>query len=321
MSDQSPPDAELLDRYLAGETTEAETAMVRRYFMAHPEAARRLQQYLDRLEGAESRPAAPAPRPWAPPSVVDGKRTTFDIRRVARYALVAAAAITLVFVPRAVVRRRVDAGKPISRVYVTAPRERADLVLSDGSHVRLAPGSQLRVAADFGPVRRDVYLEGLAYFDVVHDARRPFTVFARQATASDLGTQFAVRAYPEDSAVQVAVRHGAVLLSGVGELHAGDVGQLLSDGRVKRSRRDSDALLAWLDDRLVYHDAPLGRVLADIHRWYDVDVRVAEPTLAALPFSGVLTEQSSGAVVDRVAATLGLRLRRDSNQVVLERMR
>lgn len=53
--------------------------------------------------------------------------------------------------------------------------------------------------------------------------------------------------------------------------------------------------------------------LQDIYRWYDVEVRVAQPIVAALPFSGVLTEQSSGAVIDRVAATLGLRVRRHSN--------
>jgi transmembrane sensor len=320
VTDQTPPDGELLDRYLAGETTEAETAAVRRYFMAHPDAARRLKQFVDRLEGADSRSLAPTRRSLARQQGQHARRATLDVRRIARYALVAAAAIALVLVPRAIVRHRAVGGNSSPRVYVTAPRERAELFLTDGSHVRLAPGSRLRVAADFGLDRRDVYLEGLAYFDIVHDARRPFTVIARNATALDLGTRFVVSAYAEDSAVQVGVRSGAVMLSGVGQLRAGDVGQLQSDGRARRWRGEADdALLSWLDNRLVYRDTPLRRVLRDIHRWYDVDVRVAEPTLAALPFSGVLTEQSSGAVIDRVAATLGLRVRRDSSTVVLER--
>jgi transmembrane sensor len=203
-------------------------------------------------------------------------------------------------------------------VYVTAPRERAELLLSDGTRIRLAPASQLRVAADFGIDRRDVYLDGLAYFDVSHDPRRPFTVFARNASTLDLGTQFVVRAYAEDSAVQVVVRSGAVVLSGVGPLRSGEVGQLDHDGAARRWRGASvDSALGWLDGRLAYRDAPLGRVLQDIRRWYGVDARVADPSLAALPFSGVLTEKSSGAVIDRVAATLGLRVRRDRSRIVL----
>lgn len=319
-ADQTPPDGELLDRYLAGETTEAETAAVRRYFMAHPNAARRLQQFVDRVERADSRPKAPSPRAWTTLRPQQTERKRFTASRIVRIALVAAAVIGLIFVPRAVVQHRALRDTATPRVYVTAPRERAELVLSDGSRVRLAPGSQLRVAADFGVDRRDVYLDGLAYFDVSHDARRPFTVLAGNARALDLGTQFVVRAYAEDSAVQVGVRTGNVMLSGVGQLRAGDVGQLQSDGRTRRWRGAlNDPLLAWLDNRLVYRDAPLSHVLRDIHRWYDVEVRVAQPAIAALPFSGVLTEQSSGAVIDRVAATLGLRVRRDSNGVVLER--
>lgn len=348
MADQPPPnssgepDGDLLDRYLAGETTESETAMVRRYFMAHPDAAHRLRRHLDEIEGADSRPAPPAPGSWArlrermkeDERGINSNRTSLESAKprnksaasrtqMLRYALAAAAvlviAAALSFGPRALVRHRLAAGNVAPRVYVTAPRERAELVLSDGSHVRLAPGSRLSVDADFGLDHRDVRLDGLAYFDVVHDRRRPFTVFAHNASALDLGTQFVVRAYADDSLVQVAVRSGSVILSGVGQLLAGDLAQLKPDGRVQRWHGVSiDSLLDWFRGRLAYRDAPLGRVLQDIRRWYDVDARVADPDLAALPFTGVLTEESSGAVVDRVAATLGLTVRRDSTGVVLE---
>jgi transmembrane sensor len=247
------------------------------------------------------------------------ERRTVNARRIVRYALLVAAAIALVVVPRAVIRHHVIGENAVPRVYVTAPRERAELLLSDGSHVRLAPGSQLRVPPDFGIAHRNVYLDGLAYFDVVHDAARPFVVFAHNASAQDVGTQFVMRAYAEDSAVQVGVRSGSVMFGGVGTLRTGEIGQLAFDGRIRRWHGGAnDPLLAWLDNRLVYRDAPLSHVLRDIHRWYDVDVRVGDPSLAALPFSGVLTEQSSGAVIDRVAATLGLQVGRDGSVLVLE---
>lgn len=204
-------------------------------------------------------------------------------------------------------------------LYVTAPGQRAEVLLRDGTRVRLAPASQLRVATDYGIGRRDVYLDGEAYFDVTHDERRPFTVFTANASAQDLGTQFSVRSYPGEGAVEVVVREGSVALSGVGPLEAGDVGRLTAKGRTDVRRGvDADSALGWLDGRLVFHDAPLADVLRDVGRWYDVEVS-AEPALAALPFTGTLAGGSADAAVELVAATLGLRVEHDGSRHVLQR--
>lgn len=205
------------------------------------------------------------------------------------------------------------------RAFVTAPRERAEIRLSDGTRIRMAPETKLRIASDFGIERRDVYLEGEAFFEVKHDARRPFTVFAGSASAHDLGTDFAVRSYPDDHVVQVAVRAGSVALSGVGPLGRGDVGRLANDGHATVAHGvDVDRMLRWLDGELAYRDAPLGEVLRDVRRWYDVDVHVADSALEALPFTGTLTEDRTDDAVGILAATLGLRARRHGSAVVLE---
>lgn len=205
------------------------------------------------------------------------------------------------------------------RAFVTAPRERAEIRLSDGTRIRMAPETKLRIASDFGIDRRDVYLEGEAFFEVTHDVRRPFTVFAGSASAHDLGTDFAVRSYPDDHVVQVAVRAGSVALSGVGPLGRGDVGRLTNDGHASVAHGvDVDRMLRWLDGELAYRDAPLGEVLRDVRRWYDVDVHVADSALDALPFTGTLTEDRTDDAVGILAATLGLRARRHGSAVVLE---
>jgi ferric-dicitrate binding protein FerR (iron transport regulator) len=205
--------------------------------------------------------------------------------------------------------------------FVTANRERAELRLSDGTRIHLAPASHLRVAAAYGESRRDVYLEGEAYFEVEHDAHRPFTVYAGNAIARDLGTQFAVRSYRDDDAVQVVVRKGAVAFSRVGRLGAGDVGRLATNGSTSLTHRVRvDSLLGWLDGRLAFHDAPLSTVLRELRRWHDTDVQLADPALGTLPFTGVLTDASFRSSIGVVAATLGLRVRHSHDRVVLERI-
>jgi ferric-dicitrate binding protein FerR (iron transport regulator) len=355
MTDHLPFSADLLGRFLAGEASEREAAAVRRHLAAHPGEARLLARALAELDAEDGRPAPPDPAAsWAAlrrrmheereeaglsgdsrapgtplatareraPTPARAPRLSLGGARGRRWPLLltlpaaVAAGIAAVLVADA---RRPAAPMP-PRVYETEEAQRAELLLSDGTRVRIAPASRLRVAADYAAERRDVWLEGEAYFDVVHDERRPFTVYSGNASARDLGTAFAVRSYAEDEAVQVVVREGVVALSGVGTLGAGDVGRLAADGTASvRSGADVEAMLGWLEGRHDFVDAPLGHVLLTLRRWYGVEVALADSALAALPFTGTLGDIPPRAAIDLVAATLGLRARRgDDGGVRLE---
>jgi transmembrane sensor len=262
-------DAELIVRYLSKETSEDETILVRRWLMAHPEAADRLRVFLARLDDEAVRPIAPsvdaewnalqarvrahegeeyrvvAPRS-TPTAPVQAVRRSSRWRRAGAIAaaasVVLAAALTYALVDRVPKARPSTADR---NTYVTGAGERSDLLLADGTRVRLAPGSQVRVAADFGAARRDVYLDGEGYFEVTHDESRPFTVYAGNTSVRDIGTAFSVRSYAADSAVQVVVREGEVAVAGVGRLRAGDMGRVSSTGEatVRRADRRRDAAL------------------------------------------------------------------------------
>jgi ferric-dicitrate binding protein FerR (iron transport regulator) len=346
-------DAELLDRYLAHECTEAEDAIVRRYLMARPDLAAALAWFLADLEQERSRPAPPDAREsWTRlrgrvretesdsltvPGASSRRQQVAGTKGRHLFALLpsrrsgsgwrimfatAAAGLVVVAVFRVARKDTAPAeSRPPEETFATANRERAELRLSDGTRIRLAPASHIRVAADYGERERAVYLEGQGYFEVKHDESRPFVVYAGTAIARDVGTDFAVRSYAEDRAVQVVVRSGAVAMSGVGRLGAGDVGRLGIDGTSSLTHGVAvDALLAWLDGRLVFHDAPLATVIEELRRWHDADVQLADPKLGTLPFTGVLTDVSFRSSVDLVAATLGLRVRRAGERVTLERI-
>jgi len=355
MADRMPGDAidaELLDRYLAHECSEAEGAIVRRHLMARPDLATALASFLSDLEGERSRSVPPDPgESWlrlrerlheTDDDYLPGPGATSGVRRVTgtdprhlftllpsrrsgpRWRRIMYTTLAAGLVVAAVFRvshRDAAPAPPPPETFATANRERAELRLSDGTRIRLAPASHIRVAADYGEKERSVYLEGQGYFEVKHDESRPFIVYAGTAIARDVGTDFAVRSYAEDRAVQVVVRTGAVAMTGVGRLGAGDVGRLGIDGTSSLTHGVAvDALLAWLDGRLVFHDAPLATVIAELRRWHDADVQLADPRLGTLPFTGVLTDVSFRSSVDLVAATLGLRVRRAGERVTLERI-
>jgi len=313
--------------------------------MARPDAARALDRFLAALDGPAAAPVPDDDASWASLSArMRGDAThvapsgsapprgraphrhfvlhaPHDARRwwgrswlVAVASAAAIAAIIALRMPDG----RVAAPVAAPRVYTTTAAQRAEILLGDGTRVTLAPESRLRVSADFGIDRRDLSLDGEAFFDVAHDATRPFTVYAGNASAHDIGTAFAVRSYARDRAVQITVREGVVAMSGIGPLAAGDVGTLASDGRTTvRHHADVGAMLGWLDGRFAYADAPLARVVDDLHRWRGAEIALRDSTLAVLPFTGEMNGLSTPSALDLVAKTLGLRVRRDGERFTL----
>jgi ferric-dicitrate binding protein FerR (iron transport regulator) len=83
------------------------------------------------------------------------------------------------------------------------------ILLSDGSYVILQPASKIAYS-QFDSVKREVYLEGEAFFQVTKDPARPFYVYTNELVTKVLGTSFDVRAFPNDNTIKVMVHTGKV---------------------------------------------------------------------------------------------------------------
>ncbi len=205
---------------------------------------------------------------------------------------------------------------------VTPRGQRAELTLPDGSHVILGPGSRLRYSTSGFTTRRDLHLEGEAYFEVVHDDSRPMRVFSARGVTEDLGTAFAVIDHRE-GALQVIVAEGSVLMRTVPDsgqaapvdsvvLGARDLGQLRADGRIAARRNvDIDSYLAWRDGRLIFRNTPLREVLFRLSTWFDIDVELGDSALATRPFTASFPRhETSDQVLRTVTLALGLQVER-----------
>jgi len=241
----------------------------------------------------------------------------------------AAAALVAVGVARWRGADRPDEGlrRVAARTVLTDVGERDSLRLPDGSQVVLAPGTRLVVAADYGRAGRAVELEGAAWFAVRHDAAHPFTVRAGAAVIRDVGTAFAVRT-DGDSGVAVAVTEGAVALRAAAAaapgdtgvvLTAGDRGVLHAGGRASAVRGGlSEADTAWRQGRLVYRDASLDQVATDLRRWYGVELRIADASLAGRHLTATFEAgEPAERVLDVIALAVGAELERQGTVVVL----
>jgi ferric-dicitrate binding protein FerR (iron transport regulator) len=207
--------------------------------------------------------------------------------------------------------------------------QRAALQLSDGTRITLGVDSRLRYPESFAAGRtREVYLDGEAYFEVAHDAARPFLVHSKNTVTRVLGTRFGVRAYAGEQGVRVVVAEGRVALAGTHDtsnkifLTRGDLGELSEEHR-PTVRHDVDVAryLSWVNGRLTFADTPLREVLQQLSRWYDVDVRLGDPSLANKPYTMSL---HGGEVPEYlfqvIAAAVGARVERRGKAYVFLRI-
>jgi transmembrane sensor len=339
-------DWEVTARYFAGERTPDEAAAVRQWLEAHPAEAAALSSLNDAtallasatpadldVEAALKRVSAR--RDAADIIPIDSQRSArraparvpVATRRWPSVALrAAAAAVVLVGGGLWWHSRQTGGYTPASaaQTFATNVGQRDSVRLADGTRVLLAPESRLTVAMGYGNTVREVELTGEAYFDVRHDAARPFVVHAGSADIRDLGTTFTVRV-GGDSGVRVAVTSGSVSLAPATAspnaavvLRPGDAGTLGLDGRTLVERGGTAARdTAWTHGRLVFREAPVSSVRSELRRWYGIDL-VIDSAFAGRHLSMTFDGDSADRVLEVIALSLGAEVQRQGNTAVIK---
>jgi len=201
-----------------------------------------------------------------------------------------------------------------AQVYTTARGAQERIALSDGSTVILNTASQIetRMTASERSVR---LLSGEAFFEVAHDAARPFRVYAGDGVTTAVGTAFSVRL--DNDAVKVLVSHGKVSFSNVTDrvepvafVSAGQSGTFSERTDVVENVEPAmiDRKLSWTAGRLTFAGEPLSTVVAEIARYTDIEFTYATPKLASMPIGGLFEVGEVDRMLDSLEAGVGLRV-------------
>jgi len=282
-----PEHEERVTRWIQAGSREARAAETMRRHAArpYPELApvdldafwRRIERRLDTASEGET-------------TAVDGATSVMRLRRfegrtrypwLRRPTGVAMLGVTG-FLIAIVATKIVTSSAPLARAATTITTnvgERRVVTIDDGSHVTLAPGSELIIPATFGVSERTVSLQGEAYFDIRRDARAPFVVRTGTTQIRVLGTAFDVRRYAEDRAVTVAVHSGKIGISNATRAERTIVaGQLarVTDSVLTVDQADASVYTAWTSGHLVFRDAPVADVLTTLEHWYGVQFAITD---------------------------------------------
>lgn len=131
-----------------------------------------------------------------------------------------------------------------------------------------------------------------AYFEVEHDARRPFVVVTGQVVSTVLGTTFKVHAYSEDENYQITLATGSLLVDGGPEsrsvrLRPGEQGFFeRTSGLLSLRRVNVEQVLSWQEDRLYFRAEPLASIARSLERQFNVDITIPDERLRRICFTG-----------------------------------
>ncbi|MEM9685260.1 MAG: FecR family protein [Pseudomonadota bacterium] len=193
--------------------------------------------------------------------------------------------------------------------HITETGETRTVRLEDGSALHLAADSA--VAIDFMPRNRSVrLLAGQAFFDVAHDAARPFSVTAGDLIVTVTGTRFAVA--QNSQRVAVAVASGSVRVDldkrtpDTISLEPGDrLAFAISSGERSLSKLPPNDIAAWRSGQLVAHNATLADVVEEIGRYHHGSIWLKDESLAQRRVTGVFNLNSPAAALEAAVGVHG----------------
>lgn len=189
-------------------------------------------------------------------------------------------------------------GESISYMELSVPKgETANFKFSDRTRVQLNAGSSIQFPEHFGKEKREVYLEGEAYFQVTENQQRPFIVHAGELDLQVLGTAFNVKSYPDENIVETTLAEGKVRITKNGDTRKNGKGCILEKGQhLAYDKMTEDFQLnkdvnielytSWTQGRYKFQGIQLMRLAKSIERLYGVQIKIEDPELRDLTYSG-----------------------------------
>lgn len=208
--------------------------------------------------------------------------------------------------------------------YRTGDHQQKILTLQDGTQIRLNSNAQIWIPRHPSDSSRDVTLQGEAYFEVVHNSERPFTIHTRNVTIRDIGTAFNVRALPNESNVQIAVKEGKVAVTTdlptvkkAKELTSGQFAYV--DLHRKAIHIDSMGVsnyMSWMTGRLTFNQATLEEVSRQLGRIYNISFSYSNDWPKRMTLTTDFERKPLKKVLEIISLTLHIQYRMQGQNVV-----
>ena len=230
------------------------------------------------------------------------------------------------------------AGSPVAMQQYYAPKgQKRKISLPDGTQVWLNADSHLQLSNNFNVNRRDVSLQGEAYFEVSHNAHKPFIVHTSQLDVRVLGTVFNVKAYNTDGLIETTLLRGSVevrlhsqtsrriLLKPLQKFtlatNLSNATQITPQARLSEvPKPNADTLLnetSWHKNVLSFENETFEQLARDLERWYNIHIVFNNQQVKTYRFTGTLSDADFDTVMKALMLSRPFSYRKEDNSTVI----
>lgn len=195
------------------------------------------------------------------------------------------------------------------------------LILADGTKVWMNADSKIHYPVFFVGNTREVTLEGEAYFEVAHDEKHPFIVHTSLGNIQVFGTSFNVSAYKESPVIATLVSGSVAVSTKTSniKLHPGKQAMLHSNGNINVHEVDVDMATSWRTGVYLFNNMPLKDIVAQLSRWYDVEIHFKSTNLEKIHFTGGIDRSEELAfAISTIADVSNVKFIREGDTIWIE---
>lgn len=200
--------------------------------------------------------------------------------------------------------------------------QKANVTLPDGSKVWLNSQTKLTYSADFNKEKRELQLDGEAYFEVAHNPKKPFIVKSNDIAVEALGTAFGMKAYSEDNLISSILMRGKVrVTTPEGESILMPNERVMYDKTTHKKTQcavtNAIDFTGWIHNELRFENESLGEIAKTIQRIYNVEIIFASEQLKNQHYTGTVNNNSLESVLNIITLTSPVSFQIDKQQVTL----
>ncbi|MHA4809172.1 FecR family protein [Flavitalea flava] len=236
--------------------------------------------------------------------------------------------------------RTVTAGQKIASLIVKEDLESVNqtagnqtIYLVDGSTVILQPGAKIRRALFLQKNKREIFLEGNAFFTVAKDAGRPFYVYTKDLVVRVLGTSFTMTTDKENGDVTVLVRTGKVSVTKKTDSSSEQRQVILTPDQKAFYKARARKLLQMVPDKkelstdqvpaapainFNFEDMPVVKIFETLENAYGIPLRYDEKMFAACQITTSLADESFEEKLKIICEAIGAEYRINKDSVIIE---
>jgi ferric-dicitrate binding protein FerR (iron transport regulator) len=231
---------------------------------------------------------------------------------------------------------------------------RTKITLPDGSQVWLNGGSKLDYNPElFNEERREVYLSGEAFFEVVKNLKKPFLVHADNMQVKVLGTSFNIKSYPGEKQSEASLIRGSIevtipgrpqekyFLSPNDKFVVSNTGSIIQKSRTKAAGIEKSELkkpeaifsmekinylpekniileTAWVYNRLEFDSEPFGDIAKKMERWYDVNISFTGHKIENKILTGSFENETIEQALEALKIVVSFNYRIDGKKIIIK---